>query len=222
VGDINFQKKCLGKMGDVARQGRTVVLVSHQMNQMRRLCHRAVWIDGGKVRMNGATHEVVSAYESAMTGAQLGRQERGSGAHGQFLRWEIAGSERDESNVLTTLGPVTVQFTVRITKPVRKGHHGCALFTHDRQLVWAWATDQIRLEPGEHHLRYTFPMLPLKPGPYGWQVSIYEDGEQLDAWECVPEMIVATELHQHASDDWNGILNMPSQFEVAARGEGDS
>src|SRR6267378_554106 len=45
VGDINFQKKCLGKMGDVARAGRTVVLVSHQLNQIRRLCHRVVWID---------------------------------------------------------------------------------------------------------------------------------------------------------------------------------
>src|SRR5882724_13299888 len=38
VGDINFQKKCLGKMGDVARAGRTIILVSHQMNQIRRLC----------------------------------------------------------------------------------------------------------------------------------------------------------------------------------------
>src|SRR5215475_10080936 len=47
VGDINFQKKCLGKMGQVSNEGRTVVLVSHQMNQMRRLCDRVVWVDGG-------------------------------------------------------------------------------------------------------------------------------------------------------------------------------
>src|SRR6266403_617737 len=66
VGDINFQKKCLGKMGDVARAGRTVVLVSHQLNQIRRLCHRVVWIDAGQIRQNGDTHKVVSAYESAM------------------------------------------------------------------------------------------------------------------------------------------------------------
>src|SRR6516162_2563705 len=44
VGDINFQKKCIGKMGDVAQAGRTIVLVSHQMNQMRRLCTRVLWI----------------------------------------------------------------------------------------------------------------------------------------------------------------------------------
>src|ERR1700681_3496080 len=67
VGDINFQKKCLGKMGDVAKAGRTIVLVSHQMNQMRRLCNRVVWIDVGNIRMDGAAHEVISSYESAMS-----------------------------------------------------------------------------------------------------------------------------------------------------------
>src|SRR5271157_4734590 len=53
VGDINFQKKCLGKMGDVARASRTVILVSHQLNQIRRLCHRVVWVDDGQIRQNG-------------------------------------------------------------------------------------------------------------------------------------------------------------------------
>src|SRR2546428_2844878 len=52
VGDINFQKKCLGKMGDVARAGRTVVLVSHQLNQIRSLSHRGIWVDAGQIRMD--------------------------------------------------------------------------------------------------------------------------------------------------------------------------
>ena len=53
VGDIRFQKKCLGKMGDVAHAGRTVILVTHQLNQIRRLCHRVVWLDGGELRRTG-------------------------------------------------------------------------------------------------------------------------------------------------------------------------
>src|SRR3984893_1962865 len=67
VGDINFQKKCLGKMGEVARAGRTIVLVSHQLNQIRRLCTRVIWVDNGQVKMVGGAHEVVSAYELAMS-----------------------------------------------------------------------------------------------------------------------------------------------------------
>src|SRR5882672_6225832 len=70
VGDINFQKKCLGKMGDVARAGRTVVVVTHQMNQIRRLCDRVVWVDAGSIRMVGAADEVVSAYEYTMARGQ--------------------------------------------------------------------------------------------------------------------------------------------------------
>src|ERR1700730_5863391 len=53
VGDINFQKKCLGKMGEVAKGGRTVLLVSHQMNQIRRLCTSCVWLEAGRVKQLG-------------------------------------------------------------------------------------------------------------------------------------------------------------------------
>src|SRR5216684_2159002 len=66
VGDINFQKKCLGKMGDVARAGRTVLFVSHNLIAVESLTSRVAWVDGGSIRKSGPTHEVVSAYENAM------------------------------------------------------------------------------------------------------------------------------------------------------------
>src|SRR5260370_34001918 len=102
-GDINFQKKCLGKMGDVARAGRTVVLVSHQLNQIRGLCQRVVWIDGGQVRQDGNTHEVVSAYQSAMArGDSNGHsQVRGAGTKTRFLRWEISAPHGNSPHILT-------------------------------------------------------------------------------------------------------------------------
>ena len=219
VGDINFQKKCLGKMGDVARAGRTVVLVSHQLNQIRRLCHRVVWIDGGQVRMDGQTQQIVAAYESAMTSSERisGKREEGQFEGARFLNWEICESTEDP-HVLNTVGPVTVKFTVDVRKPIRSGYHGIGLHNHDRQLIWGWATtEDLRFEVGEHEFRYTFPMLPLRPGPYSWVVSLYQDGEELDLWECVPDMIVATENYQHHRDEWNGILNVPVQFEIGDR-----
>src|SRR5579862_2631619 len=68
VGDIKFQQRCLGKMGEVARTGRTIVLVSHQLNQIRRLCRLAIWLDAGQIRQAGPAAEVVTAYESEMSG----------------------------------------------------------------------------------------------------------------------------------------------------------
>src|SRR5262249_20079336 len=110
VGDINFQKKCLGKMGEVARAGRTVVLGSHQLNQIRRLCHRAVWIDGGHIRQCGSSHEVVSSYEATMAredrNADLSVAVRQDRSKARFLKWEIADANGSEPHTLMHLGPV--------------------------------------------------------------------------------------------------------------------
>ena len=216
VGDINFQKKCLGKMGDVARAGRTVVLVSHQLNQIRRLCHRVVWVDGGEVRQDGPAYEVVSAYESAMASGERDRasKDRKHSLKGRFGRWEIVHSETGEPHVLRSLGPVTVAFTLEMDQPVINGTHGIALFNHDRQLIWARAAENLKLDVGPHELRHVFPMLPLRPGPYFWHVSLYDQGDEIDFWDCTPEMIVATENHQHPSDEWNGLLNIPAAFGI--------
>ena len=71
VGDASFQKKCLGKMGDVAKGSRTVIFVSHQMNQMRRLCRKSAWFDSGELVRIGSAAEVLGGYEAAMTSIPL-------------------------------------------------------------------------------------------------------------------------------------------------------
>lgn len=65
VGDHAFRQKCLGKMGEVHDQGRTILFVSHDMHNIRRLCDRAVWLENGRVREIGGSREVTFAYEAA-------------------------------------------------------------------------------------------------------------------------------------------------------------
>ncbi len=211
VGDFAFQKKCLGKMGEVARAGRTIVLVSHQMNQIRRLCEKVVWMDGGNIRQAGQTAEVAGAYEAAVNSGTAS-SEANRGQKARFLNWEILDPISESPHMLTSLDPVTIHFVVEINKEVRRGHHGVALFGMDRQLIWAWAKDDVCLKPGLHSFTYTFPMLPLRPGAFSWQVSLWEDGELLDLWDCLPELNIATQVHQHSKDAWNGILNIPCEF----------
>ena len=62
VGDADFQKKCLGKMGEIARGGRTILFVSHNAKAVRELCTRCVWFEGGQIHKNGTTDEIVSEY----------------------------------------------------------------------------------------------------------------------------------------------------------------
>ena len=62
VGDAQFQKKCIGKMGAVASEGRTVLFVSHQMNAVRAMCTRCLWLDQGKLVDDGTPDEIVERY----------------------------------------------------------------------------------------------------------------------------------------------------------------
>jgi lipopolysaccharide transport system ATP-binding protein len=62
VGDAAFQKKCLGKMSDVARQGRTIIFVSHNMTALRKLCPHAIRIEGGRIVESGNSDDVVNHY----------------------------------------------------------------------------------------------------------------------------------------------------------------
>jgi lipopolysaccharide transport system ATP-binding protein len=65
VGDLAFQKKCLGKMGDVATQGQTVVFVSHNMIAVQSLCKQAIWLDHGGIIQEGEANQVIASYLSA-------------------------------------------------------------------------------------------------------------------------------------------------------------
>ena len=69
VGDLQFQKKCLGKMQDVGREGRTVLFVSHNLSSVTTLCSRAILLDHGRIVRDGPSADVVSHYLSAAAGA---------------------------------------------------------------------------------------------------------------------------------------------------------
>jgi lipopolysaccharide transport system ATP-binding protein len=73
VGDASFQKKCLGKMEDVAKHGRTVLFVSHNMPAVAQLCEKAVWLENGRTHKIGFAEDIVKEY---MTDAQEQIAER--------------------------------------------------------------------------------------------------------------------------------------------------
>jgi lipopolysaccharide transport system ATP-binding protein len=216
VGDINFQKKCLGKMGDVARAGRTVVLVSHQLNQIRRLCHRVVWFDGGMIRKSGSSHEVVSSYESAMSSLERSSADRSS-AHNvkaRFLSWKIADPTSSSPHRLESIGPVSVSFKLEVVSAIRRAQHGIALFDADRHLMWAFVHEDLSFAPGIYELVYKFPFLPLCPKSYNWQVSVSDDTGVVDLWDASPEILSVVPSYQHPRDEWNGFFNIPSELTI--------
>jgi len=70
VGDAVFQKKCLGKMGSFAQSGRTVLFVSHNLEAIRNLCQRCVWIKDGRLHKDGRADDIVADYFNSVSSAQ--------------------------------------------------------------------------------------------------------------------------------------------------------
>jgi lipopolysaccharide transport system ATP-binding protein len=142
VGDLEFQKKCLGKMQEVSRSGRTIVFVSHQMNQIRRLCERVLWIDAGEIRRQGPTAEVSAAYEAAGSG-QLELRDRTDepNVKARFQSWEILEPRGERSNVLDSFGPLSARVTVLVKRRLRNVQHGIVLYNSERQLLWGAGFD---------------------------------------------------------------------------------
>jgi ABC-type polysaccharide/polyol phosphate transport system ATPase subunit len=212
VGDAAFQKKCLGKMDTAAGAGRTILFVSHQMNQIRRLCSRCLWIHSGALREQGATVPIVSNYEAAYGTALENGKRANTMQMGQFLKWEVIEPNAEQSNLITTFGSVLIQFTVRLDASIQKGHHGVVLLNNENQLIWASSVDNLVLDAGLHGLTHRLVTLPLKPGVYHWRVSLYDRERLVDDWFAVPPLVIGTEPVNHAQEQWQGVLNVPCEF----------
>jgi len=218
VGDAAFQKKCLGKMSDVASGGRTIVFVSHQMSQIRRLCERVVWLDGGTIRQVGPTVEVIAAYEAAMTERTRGVLTKtldGSKSNAiDFISWELIGRDVDSPHALRHFGQVTMKVVVNLPYEVTKGTYGVLLTDDVGRTVWHANWDVSNLSAGIYEFVHRLPSLPLRPGSYHWKAAMYDGNKWCDPWLGFPPLSVGTQSLTNSPDEFGSILNIACDFEA--------
>lgn len=145
VGDIAFQKKCLGKMGEVAREGRTVLFVSHSMLAVQSLCERLFWLDHGKIVESGPARQVIADYfksSSVMTETSEELWTDLSSAPGNDIvrlhRIRIRTQSEAPSEPLTMQTPFLIDVEYWNLQPNTELHITLALYT-DQDVV-AFAT----------------------------------------------------------------------------------
>lgn len=195
VGDLEFQKKCLGKMEEVTRGGRTVLFVSHNMGAVRRICTRGVWLDGGTVRLSGTAAECVDAYTaSAEAVAEAGtglfdmaeRTDRVGNGRVKFQRIRMKDSAGDERSTFEFGEPFTMEFEMECLEAIRSCFVGISFLSSDGSNVMSShhsdSAELRELRKGtSHKLVCRYEPNVLKPGGYALQAAI------LDAatWEFV-------------------------------------
>ena len=210
VGDREFQKKCLGKLDDVSHAGRTVILVSHQMNQIRQLANRAIWLEAGRLKQLGKSATVVSEYESSA----FARSAQSMTNH-CFQFWKL----KDGGNVITDgLQSVSICIGLQSSQRIVNGHLGIAILNTDKTVLAGWGFDNLIVEAGVTEIVLDLPSLPLKAGSYELLFSLFSDGNnlnggvQMDRWYANPPLLIESSRFAHPQDDWSGVVNIPGSL----------
>jgi lipopolysaccharide transport system ATP-binding protein len=191
VGDVAFQKKCLGKMGDVASTGRTVLFVSHNMAVIQTLCERGICIRNGNLISDGPISDVVDIYLSSLEKVQnldiASRTDRRGRGLVKLMGVEITNGGDQGDSILKAGGPA--RFTFNLDGMLANLSCGFVILDDLGQRLVIFKSDMPSPEDAVRvgsSVRYTceFDELMLMPGRYRIDVFIRGGGERQDIIEA--------------------------------------
>lgn len=218
VGDLYFQRKCLQKIEEVSRNsGRTILFVSHQMDLIRQVAHKIIWLHEGKVRMMGSPDEVLPHYERALlfpNGSDLSSLDTET-YPAQFIHWYLKPSQ--QSYILYGADSAQVVFVLKVNTNLNSPHYMLALYDSEGHLLWSDSTFLEPLLPGLYELSYEFPLLPLLPGSYQWRISLYNGENLIEKWHGVPLLQVESPKHVHSLFTNRGVMQLPYKREITCQ-----
>jgi lipopolysaccharide transport system ATP-binding protein len=230
VGDASFQRKCLGRMGEVSGEGRTVVLVSHNMAAIRSLTSKVLWLEKGRLERFGDTADVVADY-LASAGEPVGEglvdltaDELRHGAPkwtAQEVRFEsvaLLDAEGRATARVLELAPLRLEIAFHVRKPIRFFEIAARIKTTEGMRIFSLYSGQSdeRLEPGRYVTTCTVQRQPLRPGVY--RVELGAMG--IDHQDIVPEALTfeveaghqEEENPRYAEGRGHGVVRVESEW----------
>ncbi|HXQ17182.1 MAG TPA: ABC transporter ATP-binding protein [Caulobacteraceae bacterium] len=193
VGDLAFQRKCLGKMQDVAQHGRTVILVSHNLPSVVDLSDRAILLEGGRVAMAGPSHDVASHFLGSL------RSELAAGDISAYrhpyrdegwvdIQAVSVGGDPLGGAVVQPGEAVQVDVELAVHRAVEDGIVVVNVLDERLEIVATFMSSDdghyVSVEPGTHRVHCELGPLPLAPGTYLISVGAAPTGGRL-AWDAV-------------------------------------
>ncbi len=210
VGDADFQKKCMGKMGSVAKEGRTVLFVSHNLAAIKNLCSNAVLLNQGRVKLTGPVQDVVKSYELATHEVAEGE---GGAIYSAPLhlseqpyivaRVELLDQQGHRLESLHTWSNVCFRIWYRAIKNMRGGSVIMMVKTRDGVSLLLCSTSPdsnvpLDFRAGEHYVDCHFDRFPLAAGTYLLGVALAQPNT---AWlyfddAAVPLTVLPEDVYQ--------------------------
>jgi len=225
VGDAAFQRKCLGKMGSVAREGRTILFVSHNMGAVENLCTSGLWLDGGRIVARGNVGETIQAYLRSTSangagGIQRREPQASTGARVTEVRLlDGAGARCDTFRMGET---IAVEFDVEFERAFSGLLVAMLIKRLDLGIFVLETTNaDADLEvaqpgPGCRRFRIELPDCTLYPASYALTIGLWtEQHMQLD---FVPDVVtfamVQSSVTRRTAPLKRGVYLAPSRWQV--------
>jgi lipopolysaccharide transport system ATP-binding protein len=196
VGDLEFQRKCLGKMGDVARTGRTVLFVSHNMGAIGRLCPRTIWLEAGRIVGDAPSSGVLAAYQSKhLKRSAIWTRSPNANLEGEvsFLQITVVGTDGTPRVSFTGSEQATIKVRYRVAQPLRACQIGARICSHDGTVVLSTADvdgsgySGLPRAPGVYTGVFRLTKGLLAPGSYSVLLAANLPG--LQAYEVIDQAV---------------------------------
>jgi lipopolysaccharide transport system ATP-binding protein len=234
VGDAAFQKKCLATMENLRARARTVLFVSHNLAAVENLCQRCIWIDGGQVRMDGETRDVIKTYMNSMTGSAVadlhGVENRRGNGKILFRSLEFLSLDGTAQQVVRAGDSVVLRFHYAVSEPVLHPSLGFRMYTDMGTLVtesstWHHGIHIPLLETGEGYIDLEIDCLNLMPAKYALSLWATDDSGAVvyDNVECGVSLEVETaNIYQSGKnlDSRCGIVFFPQKWNLTGTRRG--
>ena len=219
VGDQAFQRRCHERIETLRQEGRTIILVSHGLSDVQRLCDSVAWLEKGKVRLLGDAYEVCNEYEGVSNNAQPSLEgdigKRWGSGEIEIMSVEITDSSGKTPDTFKTGSPLFLRLNYdahnlidNVVAQVRISHlHGIDI----------WATNSKHESPpmpplhGIGHIDLRIDELPLLEGTYDLSIALtdYTEVREYDHWEK------RTRFDVHQDDLYDvGLITMKSRWTI--------
>jgi lipopolysaccharide transport system ATP-binding protein len=182
VGDVGFQRKCLGKMSDVSSKGRTVLFVSHRMDHITALCPRSILLNAGRLVYDGPTDQVLAQYyqqfQEAKTSNLADRIDRQGRGRVRILDAWVESADGQRANTIVTGQSIVFKLRVKNMEqnPVRNLNAGIAIFSLNNQFLTSVSTNEGGLisfdVDDECIVSLSVPRISLNQGQFYFNASI--------------------------------------------------
>ncbi len=224
VGDQTFQMKCIDRIHEMKRQGVTIILISHNLDMIRRLCSHLIWLEHGQMRASGPTEEVANEYKEYSNQA-VGKQMTLQGQEGSFRRWgsqeiEISAvrfldAAGDEQSLFKTGDEMVIEIAFIAHQAVPDPEFGLAIFRQDGVHINGPNSHLAGLEMGEVEgpgvVQYHIKALPLLPARYQVTAAVH-DSRLLNAYDY-HELAYPFRVVTGGTKETDGILEIPATWD---------